>query len=83
MNRGEEIGRKPPIYCDNGPTLALAELDGAPLCAECLIRAIRVNDGRRSVAKISPLDLTTSLIKPPKKCEVPHGLVEDRLKTNH
>ena len=45
-----------PIFCDNCSSLALASLDGAPLCAACLEAAIdQLDDSAVSRARIEPL----------------------------
>lgn len=44
-----------PIFCDHCSLLALAELDGAPLCAECLLDEIKKTDDPKLLLKIHPL----------------------------
>lgn len=46
-----EINR-PPIFCDQCPKLALAKLDGAPLCSTCLIR--KIDGAPQLIEKIEP-----------------------------
>jgi hypothetical protein len=54
-NRPMDTINEPPIFCDNCPTLALAELDAAPLCDACLLEAVRSSDDDRIADKIAPL----------------------------
>ena len=42
-----------PIFCDNCSALAFAELDTAPLCMDCLLKA--VNRSGTHTARIEPL----------------------------
>ncbi len=51
MNKIYEV----PIFCDNCATLALAELDDAPLCERCLMEAIQGSDDREIALKVTPL----------------------------
>lgn len=51
------LERKPPIFCDNCSSLALATLDDAPLCAECLMAALAVADKQNEAAEILPLQI--------------------------
>jgi len=44
-----------PIFCDNCPRLALAELDAAPLCDKCLMQAIDITDETHLASRIAPL----------------------------
>ncbi len=44
-----------PIFCDNCATLALAELDSAPLCGACLMRALS-QSSHSLTSKIKPLE---------------------------
>ena len=44
----------PPIFCDQCATLALAMLDGAPLCAKCLMAEVECKDAPL-VNRIEPL----------------------------
>ncbi len=45
---------RPPIFCDDCATLALATLDDAPLCADCL-QALLDKGDVRLVERIAPL----------------------------
>lgn len=51
MNKIHEL----PIFCDNCATLALAVLDGAPLCEHCLMEAVHLADDREIARRIAPL----------------------------
>ena len=44
-----------PIFCDNCATLALAELDDAPLCESCLMDAVNQSADRQIANRIAPL----------------------------
>ncbi|MCP4604535.1 MAG: hypothetical protein GY847_29105 [Proteobacteria bacterium] len=44
-----------PIFCDNCSSLALAELDGAPLCEHCLLEAVQQSKDLQLIRKITPL----------------------------
>lgn len=44
-----------PIFCDNCSLLALASLDGAPLCIDCLQEELIKRNDPRLVDKICPL----------------------------
>ncbi len=45
-----------PIFCDNCSLLALAVLDGAPLCIRCLQSELALSEDPNHVNKISPLE---------------------------
>jgi hypothetical protein len=49
----------PPIYCDECATLALATLDGAPLCAKCLLEVVQ-NGDPAVIGHIEPLAFDTT-----------------------
>ena len=51
MNKIHEL----PIFCDNCATLALAVLDGSPLCEHCLMEAVHRSKDREISLKIAPL----------------------------
>ena len=51
------ILRTVPIFCDTCSCLALAELDGAPLCTDCLLSAVRDRNPEETTATIAPLTL--------------------------
>jgi hypothetical protein len=44
-----------PIFCDNCPALAMAELDTAPLCEKCLLRAVNRSTDLEIAERIEPL----------------------------
>ena len=44
-----------PIFCDNCAALALAELDSAPLCGECLVKAVKRAGKNPIASRIEPL----------------------------
>jgi len=44
-----------PIFCDNCSSLALAELDRAPLCERCLLASVRGSSALTLIKKIAPL----------------------------
>ncbi|MCP4677309.1 MAG: hypothetical protein GY854_17705 [Deltaproteobacteria bacterium] len=44
-----------PIFCDNCSSLALAELDTAPLCERCLLAAVRESRDLHLIKRIAPL----------------------------
>ena len=44
-----------PIFCDNCSLLALATLDGAPLCLDCLQAALKGISNPKMFGKINPL----------------------------
>lgn len=46
----------PPIFCDNCSSLSFAELDGAILCAKCLLSAIAAAADPTAVRRISPIE---------------------------
>ena len=46
-----------PIYCDNCRTLAVAKMDGVPLCVGCLICYLGTNSGKQTMEQIEPLNL--------------------------
>ncbi len=50
---------QPPIFCDNCSTLALAELEGAPLCEHCLLDALRDSRDLSFIDGITPLRFQT------------------------
>ena len=60
--------RRPPVFCDNCANMALAELDGAPLCFECLTAA-QISAAARGepLGHVEPL----SLIAPQATSSVP------------
>ncbi|MDD5306425.1 MAG: hypothetical protein PHU25_03810 [Deltaproteobacteria bacterium] len=58
---------EPPIFCDECPKLAMAVLDHARLCADCLLAAVRGRDESWVKAHLAPLELHAS----PKKASVP------------
>lgn len=45
----------PPVFCDNCSTLALAKLENAPLCEECLIKSVMSAQQDDITEKITPL----------------------------
>ena len=47
----------PPIFCNNCPLLAVAELDGEPLCMNCLQEELANSNERSPLNKIGPLPL--------------------------
>ena len=49
----------PPIYCDECATLALATLDGAPLCSKCLLEVVH-NGDPAIIGRIEPLAFDTT-----------------------
>jgi hypothetical protein len=44
-----------PIFCDNCSALAMAELDTAPLCEKCLLRAVNRSTDLEIAERIEPL----------------------------
>lgn len=46
-----------PIFCDNDPRLAMARMDGAVLCVECIMEAYRQPGGAEILGSITPLDV--------------------------
>jgi hypothetical protein len=44
-----------PIFCDNCSALALAELDAAPLCERCLVKAVDRAKSVHIISQIEPL----------------------------
>ena len=56
MNEHQDV----PIFCDNCPELALALLDGAPLCDRCLKRVVLNDSSLGSMEKIEPLRFSSS-----------------------
>ena len=57
---------KPPIFCDDCASLALATLDDAPLCAKCLQKILDRNQGKL-MDRIAPLIMETETWC----CEIP------------
>ena len=53
----EMLENKPPIFCDNCSSLALATVDDAPLCAECMMAALALADQQNEPAEIMPLQI--------------------------
>ncbi len=49
--------KKPPVFCDNCSSLALAEADGAPLCAGCLTAFVLAAPSAQMAEQIVPLEL--------------------------
>jgi len=46
---------KPPVFCDQCPLLALALLDGAPVCTECLAAALASEGIDALAGRVEPL----------------------------
>lgn len=46
----------PPIFCDNCSSLAVAELDGAPLCIKCLLETLKKGEYNIISEHIAPLE---------------------------
>lgn len=46
---------KPPLFCDNCSSLCFAEIDGAILCAECLL-AVIAEGGAALARRIVPIE---------------------------
>ncbi len=46
----------PPIFCDNCSSLAVAELDGAPLCIRCLLETLKRGEYSIISDHIAPLE---------------------------
>ncbi|MDJ0765151.1 MAG: hypothetical protein QNJ97_19380 [Myxococcota bacterium] len=53
-----------PVFCDNCPTLALAELDDAPLCESCLLNALKGSEDPNILRKIAPLGAIPDVHRP-------------------
>jgi hypothetical protein len=53
-----------PIKCHDCGNLALAQMDGTPLCARCLFSSIDVRQLKELPGKITPLPLMTSIADP-------------------
>lgn len=47
---------KPPLFCDNCSSLCFAELDGAILCAECLLAAVATAGDKGLLRRIVPIE---------------------------
>ena len=47
----------PPMFCDNCSLLALAVLDGAPLCLDCLLDELKNSTDSNPISKVQPLNL--------------------------
>jgi hypothetical protein len=47
---------RPPLFCDNCSSLCFAELDGAFLCAACLLAAIAKEGGTTVAHRIAPIE---------------------------
>jgi hypothetical protein len=47
----------PPVFCDECSSLALAELDGAPLCLACILAALEREAEPALAGRIEPLHL--------------------------
>ena len=47
----------PPVFCDQCPLLALALLDGDPICGECLLAAVARGGAAALDGRIEPLPL--------------------------
>ena len=47
---------KPPLFCDNCSSLCFAELDGAILCAECLLAAVADEGDTGLLRRIVPIE---------------------------
>ena len=48
-----------PIFCDNCNALALAELDNAPMCIQCLMEELGANkDAAYTFTEIRPLHVS-------------------------
>ncbi len=56
---------RPPIFCDDCASLALATLDDAPLCAKCL-QALLSRSDSATLKRIEPLQFDT----PPMSCSL-------------
>jgi hypothetical protein len=48
---------KPPIFCDHCATLAVAELDGAPLCTDCILVELAGDAEATFAGRVTPLHL--------------------------
>lgn len=52
-----------PVFCDKCALLALAQLDGAPLCADCLLSQVeRLSSD--AIERIGPLELEEASYSP-------------------
>ena len=47
--------KKKAIMCTGGEAMALAVLDGEPLCADCLYKAVQQGISDKLMEKIAPL----------------------------
>jgi len=47
----------PPMFCDNCSYLAMAVLEGAPLCMGCLMEELKSSSNPSLVNEVKPLDL--------------------------
>lgn len=61
-----------PVFCDKCALLALAQLDGAPLCADCLLSQVERSSGD-AIERIGPLELE----------EASYFLLDDRVERHH
>jgi hypothetical protein len=65
LNWEPKIRTSTPVFCDNCSNLALAEFDGAPLCAECLLYAVKTGGiAQASHNNIAPLGTERSTYLP-------------------
>ena len=48
---------KPPLFCDNCSSFAMAELDGVYLCSGCLMRVLLSSADASLFDKIVPIEL--------------------------
>ena len=48
---------KPPLFCDNCSSFAMAELDGVYLCSGCLMRTLLSSADASLFDKIEPIEL--------------------------
>jgi hypothetical protein len=55
---------KSPIFCDNCPGFAMAELEGVVLCTGCLMRALLSSEDPRVFEKVRPLDSIGTPLRP-------------------
>ena len=64
-------GYRTPVFCDNCPGFAMAELEGVVLCTGCLMRALLSSEDPRLFDRIRPLESVPPEPVAPRSSEPP------------
>jgi hypothetical protein len=65
------VNHKSPVFCDNCPGFAMAELEGVVLCTGCLMRALLSSDDAELFEKVKPLESVPPISPVPRSTEPP------------